>query len=591
MCKTRWSRRLLPVLLVTTVTAGLVDAAPRENKTVREEDWTCIIEVPVPPKRGEPRPPAPACLWLPEGVGKVRGLFYPGAVMIERKLATDRQVRAALAKEKMGILYYHLDASIIKGGHKYLQRALTELARKSGHPEVEFAPMLTAGHSAAGLFCRNVAYWKPHRVIGVVMIKSGNFHHAIEDMSCSLRGVPLIHFSGEFESCGPEGGDLGRGLRSRYATTGDDGKSRNQTQWVMTRMQMLDRRRKHEDNVWSLVVHRGGGHTSWNEDMTALFIRYIHSLAAARIPRSEPDGRTEVRCLPMTARGGWLYDADIKSPRHKPAPYAEYTGDRKLAFWAPDEAMARAIWEYHQRYPWPHPDPTAKDPTEQRFYPPPVLKDFVDGPPPPILEWSGGGGVWDTEGKRWLDGGKAVAWDIGRQAVFDGEGGTVTVPENRTCTGLVVGKGYSLDLGRSKLQVRWHARLADGAGLRIRLHPKSSRGIGRNAALTVVGNADLGGSLTVDVDEGLKDGDYGVCTVQGIRKGSFTKVVLPKQYTGRWVGSGFYLTAPRPVSPQELRKRKQQEERRKEAEIKKRPGLPGENTDPGPPPVAPRFAP
>ena len=77
----------------------------------------------------------------------------------------------------------------------------------------------------------------------------------------------------------------------------------------------------------------------------------------------------------------------------------------------------------------------------------------------------------------------------------------------------------------------------------------------------------------------------------GIRKGDFAKVVLPKQYTGRWVGSGFYLTAPRPVSPQELRKRKQQEERRKEAEIKKRPGLPGENTDPGPPPVAPRFAP
>jgi len=574
------------VLLATMVSH--VGAAPRKQ-TVRKEDWTCIVEVPAPPRRGQERPPAPACLWLPKGVKTIRGLFYPGAVMIEKKLATDRQVREALAKEKMGVLYYHLDSSFIKGGGKYLERALAELARKSGHPEVEFAPMLTAGHSAAGLFCRNVAYWKPHRVIGVVMIKSGNFHHAIEDMSRSLRGVPLVHFSGEFEQYGPEGGDLGHGLRSQYATAGGDGRRKNQTQWVMTRMQMLDRRRKHEDNVWSLVVHRGGGHTTWNDDMTKLFIQYIHSLAAVRIPRTEPDGKTEVHCIPMTARGGWLYDADIKTPKHKPAPYADYTGDRTLAFWAPDETMAKAIWEYHQREPWSHPDPTAKDSVEERFTPPAILKDFVDAPPPPVMRWAGGDGAWDAEGKSWLLDGKAVAWDSARQAVFDGGKGTVTAPASLACTGLVLGKGYTLDLDGNRLRVRWHARLGGGSALRVRLHPKSSRGIGRGAALTIAGNAVVGGSLTVDADEGLKDGDYGICRVEGVPKGDFARVILPKGLTGRWVGSAYYLTVPKPVTPEELKRRKAEAARKKEKEIAKELGLTDE--DDGPPPLTPRLAP
>jgi len=578
MGKTRW---LVWTLLATLVSP--VVAAPRKQ-TVRKEDWTHIVELPVPPRRGQQRPPAPACLWLPDGVKTIRGLFYPGAVMIEKKLATDRRVREALASERMGVLYYHLDSAFIKGTGRYLERALAELARKSRHPEVEFAPMLTAGHSAAGLFCRNVAYWKPRRVIGVVMIKSGNFHHAIEDMSRSLRGVPLIHFSGEFEQYGPEGGDLGHGLRARYAI---DGGKKNQTQWVMTRMQMLDRRRKHEDNVWSLVVHRGGGHTTWNDDMTKLFIQYIHSLAAARIPKGEPDGKTEVHCAPMTARGGWLYDADIKTPKHKPAPYADYGGDRTLAFWAPDEAMAKAVWEYHQREPWPHPDPTARDAVEERFFPPAILKDFVDAPPPPALRWKGGDGAWRSETTSWLLDGEAVAWDSTRQAIFDGDGGTVTVPSNITCTGLTVGKGYTLDVDGSRLKVRWHARLGEGSAVRVRLHPKSSRGIGRGGALTIAGNAVLGGTLTVEAEEGLKHGDYGVVRVEGVPKGDFAKVTLPKGLTWRWVGSTCYLTVPKPVTPEELRRRKEAAARKKEEAIRKELGL----DDDDPPPLAPRLLP
>jgi hypothetical protein len=528
----------LPVLL----TSG---AAAAPKKGIDERDWTYIVEMPVPPRRGKEQPPRPACLWLPKDVDKVRGLFYPGGVMIDKKLGTDREVREALAKEKMGVLFFHLGSNFIQGGGKYLDDALAELAKVSGHPEVEFAPLLTAGHSAAGLFCRNVAYWKPHRVIAVVMIKSGNFHHAIEDMSRSLRGVPLAHFSGEFEKYGPEGGDLGAGLRSQYATTGPDGQSKNQTQWVMTRMQMLDRRRKNEDNIWTLVVDRGGGHTSWSDDMTKLFIQYLHSVAAARIPTKGPDGKHEVQCLPLTAEDGWLYDADIKTPKHEPAPYEEYAGDKRLAFWAPDATMAKAIWKYHNQGPWEHPDPTAGESVEKRFYPPPLLQDVVDAPPPAVLKWKGGDGTWDTTGRFWLEEGKASAWNEQRHAVFDANSGTVSLADNQTCLGLTVGPGCTLNLGGHHLRVRWHAQLDARARVHVSLDTNSRR-TDRSGVLNVEGNAILGGTLHIEVREDLKPGPYGICSVKGVRKGDFTKVVAPDGCTIDWHGSVLCLTVPPP---------------------------------------------
>ena len=68
------------------------------------------------------------------------------------------------------------------------------------------------GHSTAGIFCRNVAYWKPARVAGVLHIKSGNFQQQEHlPPTGSLAGIPLLAFNGQFETFGPEGG-----LRAEY---------------------------------------------------------------------------------------------------------------------------------------------------------------------------------------------------------------------------------------------------------------------------------------------------------------------------------------------------------------------------------------
>jgi hypothetical protein len=512
----------------------------------KEAVWPYAIEL--GPAGGKDKGPPMARLWLPPGVKVVRGLFYPGGIVIGGALSHDQVVRATLAELNMGVVTCGVGLGFVKGGGEKLEHALAELAQKSGHPEVEFAPLLTCGHSTDGIFCRNVAYWKPDRVIGVLMLKSGNFHHNIEDMSRTLAGVPLILISGEFEEYGPEGGDLGVGLRSEYSSFPTDKTKRNQTQWVMARMQMIERRRKNPENLWALVVHRGRGHCGWDDEMRDMTCKIIRSFAAARIPKGEPDGKTEVHCTPLTVKDGWLFDADIKNPKHQAAPYAQYDGDKILAYWVPDKTLAEAICEYHNRG-WDTPDPTASDPPEKRFCPPAMLRDLVDAPPPRPLDWKGGDGAWNAEDANWVDAGKDVPWDEGRMAVFKGKVGTVTLAGKLVCHGLQLGKGYTLDVGEQSLRARWHVVLDDESAIRLRVvgDPTAKSRAGR---LTFDGNTKFGGTLTIEAaGEFPKGGTVSVMSCGGLVQGEFKQVVLPEGWEMKRDRRGWAVVIPKPAPP------------------------------------------
>ena len=364
-------------------------AAGADKGGVDPGRWGYTVEVPRPPrteKHGtQPQAPAVGYLWLPDNVKSVRGLLVAGKTLLEKRIVEDPQIRAALGDEGMGAVYFEpaLDALfdyVHHGSGEALEKALADLAVKSGHPELRFAPMLTVGHSTGGIFCRNVAYWQPQRVIGVLHVMSGNLQDDVWDTSRTLAGVPFLAINGEFEEYGPAGGDLKAGLRSEYSLDPADKTRQNQTQWVIVRQQLLDRRRRNPDNLMGLIVHRGKGHTAWDDEMSALAARFIRSAAEARVPGGEPDGKAFVRCLAIKAGDGWLEDADIKDSRFPPAAYADYRGDKALAFWYLDRATAEAVWKYHQGK-WDVPDPTAGQPPDKRFTPPPALRDEIDAPP------------------------------------------------------------------------------------------------------------------------------------------------------------------------------------------------------------------
>jgi len=309
---------LIAVLGFSQGSAQLTSERLKEAK-INPGQWMALIELPPALRWGKLQKPKIAGVWIPEGVEQVRGLFWPGRIIIGEKLATDGAVREALRQHQMGVLMMPVSGGFIGGGGQgaqMLEDGLKALGEEAGHPELKHVPFLTLGHSADGLFCRNVGYWKPERTIGVVMVKSGNFHHALEDLDASLKGVPLMHIPGEFEEYGPEGGDMGSGLRSDYVTEPTEGRIRrkNQTQWGMTRMQMLHRRHKEPESLWTLMVERGGRHTTWSRHSTPMFIQYLHSVVNLRLPKGEWDGKSDLLCKPIKASDGWLYDPDIKEP-------------------------------------------------------------------------------------------------------------------------------------------------------------------------------------------------------------------------------------------------------------------------------------
>jgi len=291
-----------------------------------------------PDAKGKDRPPGKAFLWLPPQGERVRGLIVAQMTLLEKRFTADPQIRQAAADEQLAIVFFNpgfdalFDYVKNRSGEK-LESLLAELAKQSRHPEIVHAPMLTVGHSTAGIFARNIAYWKPERIIGVIHIKSGNLHQHIYGDNKSLAGVPWLSISGEFEEHGPEGG-----LRPEYG---------RETQWIMHGRDLLARRAADPAHLMSMLVHPGGNHTSWDDNLSRYCVLFIRKAVAARVPREAGDGKSAVQCLAVKPESGWLTDGDIKSPRHKMAPYREYQGDQTRAFWHFDSEIARATTVFH----------------------------------------------------------------------------------------------------------------------------------------------------------------------------------------------------------------------------------------------------
>ncbi len=344
----------LPKLITRVFTiVAIVLSSLGARADVNPKHWHHTVEIPRPPRKGKPRGPAIGNLWIPPGTKEMRGLIVAEKTLLEKHLVTSPIIRKAATQEALGILYFEPGPNPFfpygdKGDcDRRFLKSLDELAKKSGHPEVRRVPWLTIGHSTGGIFCRNLAYWQPDRVLGVIHIKSGNMHHGIHYPGRdSLRGVPFLAINGEFEEHGPEGG-----IRQEYG---------RQTQWVMIRKQMLARRRQAPEHLMSLVVHAGGDHTDWSDDLTRLCAMFIHKACKCRLPQDSPGGSSPIKCPAIDVASGWLTDSNVKDPRHEPAAHDEYPGDKGLAFWHFDEEMARVVRNYHKDK-FTEPDPAIEE--------------------------------------------------------------------------------------------------------------------------------------------------------------------------------------------------------------------------------------
>lgn len=281
------------------------------------------FETAKPAKDGKP---GQAFLWLPPESKTLRGLLIGGQLKIDLDLALDHGVRRACTENDIGLVYFVPHVSALfpywTEGNTDTKRglkSLDDLADRSGHPELRRVPWITMGHSTAGIFSRNVAYWQPERVAGVLHIKSGNFHQKDHlPAGATLTGVPLLAINGQFETFGPEGG-----IRPEFG---------RETQWMFVRKDIETFRKQDANHLMSLWLDLGADHFHGSRETADLAALFIRRTAKHRLPSELPNGDGPIRCFPLKAEDGWLSDTDLYQPKHKPAPFKGYTGDRSGSF-------------------------------------------------------------------------------------------------------------------------------------------------------------------------------------------------------------------------------------------------------------------
>jgi len=296
-------------------------------------------------KAGKPLPSGAAYLWLPPASRQLRGVLLMGKLGIELEIALSPEVRQACTDSDVGILYItpHPDGVFHfwqkpESGQRLLA-ILDAVAQQSGRPEIKRVPWITAGHSTAGIYCRNVAYWMPQRVAGVLHIKSGNFHQADHlPPTGSLVGVPLLAINGQLESFGP-----GKIEQPDEVNKGWDKRFGRETQWNYCLWDLQKFRKQDANYLLGLAVHPGEDHFHGGPELSNLAAIFIRQTALHRLPKQLPAGDAPVAVLPLKAEDGWLSDPDLRHPHFPFARYAQYAGDRTEALWYYDQIMADAV--------------------------------------------------------------------------------------------------------------------------------------------------------------------------------------------------------------------------------------------------------
>lgn len=278
-----------------------------------------------------------AFLWVPPNADRLRGALVGGQTLIEQTFAADPVIRQACADEKLAIVFFSppLDALFDykeKNAGELLQQTLDALALHSGYRELSHAPLFSFGHSVSTIFARNVAFWKPSRVFGVLLFKGGN---PSTEEDGTILGVPVLVIKGQFEEFGPGPSGALREFEDR------------QVAWQTTHKRLLALRAADDRCLVSLLVDPGGSHFAWSTEMSPVVAMFIRKAAQQRIPEWPVDPKESVVCRDIDPKSGALSHAERGKPPHAAAKYDGYQGEPAKSFWHLDAELARACDAYH----------------------------------------------------------------------------------------------------------------------------------------------------------------------------------------------------------------------------------------------------
>lgn len=281
----------------------------------------------------EPTTDRRAYLWIPPHCHHVRGVLVGLQNMLERPMFEDPTIRAAVADSDMPIVWispgawpgklatpaqpslaFTPEADAIAA----LQQVLTRLGEESGYTELEYAPLIVTGHSAAGPFVWGLAQALPNRVFAALPYKSTIFKQY------TPVGVPILYVAQEWAEWGVNWGEA----------------------WHRDFLEAQSFRKRDPRTLLGDFADIGAGHFDFNHQSASVLALFIRKAAQYRLPAHAQDD-VPVSLKPISAESGVLVDpVGLGTTDFKAVPYREWKMDPADAFWYFDAEMADAVNAY-----------------------------------------------------------------------------------------------------------------------------------------------------------------------------------------------------------------------------------------------------
>lgn len=298
------ARILLAILLTTGGAVAGAEPAPPGDITARAE-YTLKTARTRDPVLGGPRDKVSVSVWIPDGVKTVRGgICNPFSKGDE----VGKHWQAACRHWQFAYVQVDFDA-VKKEEFGLLATGLTDLAKKTGHPELEHLPLCFTGMSRGGGMSMQLAELMPDRTIACapVCLEVGPGSEA-------TRRVPVMTVFGE-----KDGSQMEKLLAKLPAERQLGARFGIAVQW----------NRKHE---FALANN--------------LSFVFFDDVISRRLPK-QPVADKPTPIVDISLESGWLgdpgtWDKDGKLPTI--AAWKEYKGDRATACWFPTQRSA-AVWQ------------------------------------------------------------------------------------------------------------------------------------------------------------------------------------------------------------------------------------------------------
>lgn len=260
----------------------------------------------------------------------MRAVVVANHNMIEQGILEHATMRKTLAERGIAevwvVPYLDIPFDFNKGAGEHFERIVNALADESGYSELKFAPVIPLGHSACATYPWNFAAWNPGRTLAVLSVHgdaprtnlTGYGRPNVDWDERNIDGVPGLMVMGEYE-------------------------------WWEDRLapafQFLE---KHPDAPIAFLGDAGHGHFDYSDELVGFLAMFIRKAAAARLP-AEAALEKPISLKLVEAKDGWRIDRWRKDqpPTAPAAPYAEYKGDPRQAFWSFDKEMSDTTEAYY----------------------------------------------------------------------------------------------------------------------------------------------------------------------------------------------------------------------------------------------------